>query len=167
MRECTLVFPKRGGEVLLGMKKRGFGADKWNGFGGKVEARSRIGEKLIRETAIRELEEECGLTADIKSLVKSAVLDFSFPEKPDWNQRVHVYLLYDWRGFPIESEEMLPDWFLEDSIPYDKLWVDDRYWLPLVLQGEFVEASFTFAKLGKEIASFEFKSPKGIKSLVH
>jgi len=41
----TLVFvvdrsppPERAARrVLLGLKKRGFGADKWNGFGGKVE----------------------------------------------------------------------------------------------------------------------------------
>ena len=25
-----------GGRILLGMKKRGFGAGRWNGFGGKV-----------------------------------------------------------------------------------------------------------------------------------
>ena len=40
----TLVFVvERGADgaaarVLLGLKKRGFGAGKWNGFGGKVEA---------------------------------------------------------------------------------------------------------------------------------
>ncbi len=34
----TLCFFERGDEVLLGMKKRGFGVGLWNGFGGKVEA---------------------------------------------------------------------------------------------------------------------------------
>lgn len=33
----TLVLVVRPGRVLLGMKKRGFGAGKWNGFGGKVQ----------------------------------------------------------------------------------------------------------------------------------
>jgi len=28
--------------MLLGLKKRGFGKDKWNGFGGKVEANESI-----------------------------------------------------------------------------------------------------------------------------
>ena len=32
----TLVFLREGTRVLLGMKKRGFGVGKWNGFGGKV-----------------------------------------------------------------------------------------------------------------------------------
>jgi 8-oxo-dGTP pyrophosphatase MutT (NUDIX family) len=41
-KEYTLVFCRRLGqngsrEILLGMKKRGFGAGKWNGFGGKLE----------------------------------------------------------------------------------------------------------------------------------
>ena len=33
----TLAFLRRSGEILLGFKKRGFGAGRWNGFGGKVE----------------------------------------------------------------------------------------------------------------------------------
>ena len=35
----TLVFLREGGKVLLGMKKRGFGVGKWNGFGGKVRSK--------------------------------------------------------------------------------------------------------------------------------
>ncbi len=33
----TLVFARQPGKILLGMKKRGFGEGRWNGFGGKVE----------------------------------------------------------------------------------------------------------------------------------
>jgi len=44
----TVVFVQRPSEILLGYKKRGFGARKWNGFGGKVE----IGE-TIEEAAKR------------------------------------------------------------------------------------------------------------------
>jgi 8-oxo-dGTP diphosphatase / 2-hydroxy-dATP diphosphatase len=41
-KEYTLVFCRKVLEngdkaVLLGMKKRGFGAGKYNGFGGKIE----------------------------------------------------------------------------------------------------------------------------------
>ena len=35
--------------ILLAMKKRGFGAGKFNGFGGKVEARETILEAALRE----------------------------------------------------------------------------------------------------------------------
>ena len=37
----TLVFLREGRRVLLGMKKRGFGVGKWNGFGGKVRSKRR------------------------------------------------------------------------------------------------------------------------------
>ncbi|PBC25997.1 28S ribosomal protein S23 [Apis cerana cerana] len=33
----SLVFIRKSTEILLGLKKRGFGKDKWNGFGGKIE----------------------------------------------------------------------------------------------------------------------------------
>ena len=36
-RLYTLVLVVQPERVLLGMKKRGFGAGRWNGFGGKVE----------------------------------------------------------------------------------------------------------------------------------
>ena len=59
----TLVFLRREGEVLLGMKKRGFGEGKWNGFGGKVEA----GETIV-EAAAREVREECGYVVKTEDL---------------------------------------------------------------------------------------------------
>ena len=40
-KHLTLVFLRDGSKVLLGMKKRGFGAGKWNGFGGKVRIQRR------------------------------------------------------------------------------------------------------------------------------
>ncbi|KAJ1429629.1 hypothetical protein B484DRAFT_396306, partial [Ochromonadaceae sp. CCMP2298] len=40
-KDYSLIFCRRERqgvrEVLLGMKKRGFGAGKWNGFGGKMD----------------------------------------------------------------------------------------------------------------------------------
>ena len=65
-----------GNRLLLGMKKKGFGKDKYNGFGGKVEA----GE-TVEQAAIRELKEECGLTAN--TCKKLAELTFKFPHKPE------------------------------------------------------------------------------------
>lgn len=43
-------------EILLGMKKRGFGVGKWNGFGGKVSE----GETIF-QGALRELKEEASI----------------------------------------------------------------------------------------------------------
>jgi hypothetical protein len=38
----TLLLIQKANQVLLGMKKRGFGAGRYNGFGGKVEANESI-----------------------------------------------------------------------------------------------------------------------------
>jgi 8-oxo-dGTP diphosphatase/2-hydroxy-dATP diphosphatase len=54
----TLALLEKGNKILLGMKKRGFGVGRWNGFGGKVKE----GEK-IEEAVKRELKEEIGILA--------------------------------------------------------------------------------------------------------
>ena len=38
----TLVYIRDEENILLGLKKRGFGTGKWNGFGGKVEPSETI-----------------------------------------------------------------------------------------------------------------------------
>ncbi|PJE75822.1 hypothetical protein COV04_02660 [Candidatus Uhrbacteria bacterium CG10_big_fil_rev_8_21_14_0_10_48_11] len=55
---------------LLGLKKRRFGAGKWDGFGGKVET-----EETIEEAAKRELEEESGVVA--QQIEKVGILNFT------------------------------------------------------------------------------------------
>ena len=52
----TLCIPIKENGVLLGLKKRGFGSGRWNGFGGKVEE----GE-TIEQATLRELDEEVGI----------------------------------------------------------------------------------------------------------
>ncbi len=132
-------------EILLGMKKRGFGVGKYNGFGGK----GILGE-TVEETALRELQEESGLCGKLEDLQKVAELDFFFPYKPEWNQTVHVYLLPTFSGDPHETEEMAFQWFRRDGIPYDRMWDDDKYWLPLVLGGKRVQATIVFKEEGGE-----------------
>jgi 8-oxo-dGTP diphosphatase len=38
-------------------------------------------------------------------------------------------------GAPVETDEMAPQWFAFDSIPYHSMWADDPLWYPLVLRG--------------------------------
>lgn len=142
MRDATLVFLVKGeppGEILLGLKKAGFAQGKINGFGGKVHQ----GEP-IAQAAARELEEEAGIRVLEQDLEKMARLTFTFPVKPEWDQVVHVFLARKWEGEPTESVEMRPAWYKVDEIPFSSMWQDDPHWLPRVLAGEHLNASFTF-----------------------
>ncbi len=141
MRKATLCFLLRktetGQEVLLAMKKRGFGQGKWNGVGGKVD------NETIEAAARRETIEEIGV--EVTELEKVAVLTFYFIPDPDLNQEVHVFLARSWKGEPAESEEMMPRWCAYDDVPYNSMWADDEFWLPKVLRGEKLNAVFTFS----------------------
>lgn len=137
-KKATLLFLVQENKILLAMKKRGFGEGRWNGIGGKPEK-----NELIEQTAIREcLEEIKVLPINIKQV---ASLNFYFSsDKSDWNQQVLVYICDEWEGEPTETEEMKPKWYKIDNIPYKSMWKDDSYWLPVVLDGNYVEADFTF-----------------------
>ena len=144
LRDVTLVFlmEKKDGEITdicLAMKKRGFGVGRWNGAGGKVEK----GE-TIEEGAAREVTEEIGVI--MRGMTKVAELTFHFALKSEWDQLVHVFLSESWDGEPEESEEMSPKWFPISDIPYETMWPDDKFWLPLVIRGDAVKATFRFGE---------------------
>ncbi|HSW99196.1 MAG TPA: 8-oxo-dGTP diphosphatase [Candidatus Saccharimonadales bacterium] len=135
-QHATLLFLRREGEILLAMKKRGFGAGKWNGAGGKVEE----GETPL-QAAIRETEEEVGVTP--LNPRKVAEIDFYLTTDPDFNNYAHVFIADAWRGDPHETEEMRPQWFPLDAIPYPQMWGDDIDWLPALLAGKRFKATYT------------------------
>ncbi len=138
---CLIVDQKR---VLLGMKKRGFGEGRWNGFGGKVEE----GE-TIEEGARREMLEEAGI--QIKDLEKMGILDFKFLDDGNLLE-VHIFKSSSYEGKPIETEEMLPQWFDFLDIPFSEMWPDDLYWLPLFLKDKKFKGNFVFENKDKIIS---------------
>ena len=129
------------GEVLLQYKRRGFGAGKWNGPGGKVES----GE-TSEQAVVREVKEETGL--DVKNVEKMAELEFVFIGKEEWNQAADVYVAKNFSGEILASDEGELKWFKLDEIPYDEMWDDDPHWLPKVLAGEFMKMRFYFDREG-------------------
>ena len=135
----TLCLAIRNEEVLLGMKKRGFGAGRWNGFGGKLEA----GE-TIEAGACREMLEECGVA--IEQMEEVGIHEFEFAANPGEILEVHVFRVDDFSGEPIETEEMRPQWFAFADIPYDDMWPDDRFWIPIFLAGKRFETKFLFGE---------------------
>jgi 8-oxo-dGTP diphosphatase len=144
MRDMTLCFLLRGTpprEILLGYKKRGFGAGKVAGIGGRVES----GESILT-AACRELYEETGISAHEPDLQSMGAIAFRFPNQPTWNQVVHVFIATRWTGEPSESDEMLPTWYPIDAVPFEQMWDDSRYWLPQILAGQPLQAQITFAE---------------------
>jgi 8-oxo-dGTP pyrophosphatase MutT (NUDIX family) len=137
MKELTLLFLLKDNQILLAMKKRGFGADRFNGVGGKVETSETVEEALIRESL-----EEIGVQPLNYEKVADIHFDEFFKGQPAL-MHVHVFTTTRWEGEPTESEEMRPEWFLVSNIPYDSMWSDDPYWLPLVLEGKKLKANFT------------------------
>ena len=132
MKVVTLLFLRREGEILLAMKKRGFGEGKWNGVGGKVES----GESIVAG-AIRECQEEICVMPEHPKLVGR--LTFYDEADPDFCHDTHIFVATKWQGVPVETEEMRPRWFAETEIPYDRMWLDDRLWMPLLLQGKLFQ----------------------------
>ena len=126
----VLILEKHGTEpvrrVLLGMKKRGFGVGKWNGFGGKVES-----NETVMEGAVRELHEECGITP--VGLRETGLLAFDFPDGSCCPLLVRVFVASEYEGDITESEEMRPQWFDTTDIPFGEMWEDDHLWFPMIL----------------------------------
>ena len=130
----------RGREVLLGHKKTGLGTGKIVGLGGHVEP----GESPA-EAAVREVKEESGIHVAVGALSELARVTFLFPARPSWDMDVVVFASAVWSGEPAESEEIRPQWFPVTALPFDRMWEDARHWLPRVLAGERLTATFSYA----------------------
>jgi len=134
----TLTIIHQQPKILLGMKKRGFGVGRWNGFGGKVS----FGE-TIEDAAKREMQEEAGVK--LENLDKVGIIDFEFKGNPEILQ-VHIFRSDNFSGEPTESEEMKPQWFHTNEIPFKEMWPDDIHWMPLFLDGKKFKGKFLFGE---------------------
>jgi len=132
----TLCVIHQHSRVLLGMKKHGFGVGRWNGFGGKIQ-----NGETIEEAASREIKEEAGIVAI--GIEKRGIIDFEFKGNPEILE-VHIFRSSKIEGKLVESEEMRPQWFNIDEIPFANMWPDDKYWFPLFLQDKKFRGKFLF-----------------------
>ena len=155
MIHATLCFIIREGaypQILLGKKKRGFGMGKYNGIGGKLEPSESPEAGIIREVF-----EEVGLRVPAQALRAVGEITFRFPFKPAFDHFVHVFTATQWQGDAVETAEMEPQWFAFQDIPYSAMWQDDAYWLPIVLHGKTIRASFTFAQDNETVDAWSIR----------
>jgi 8-oxo-dGTP diphosphatase len=132
---AVLCFIVKNGRILLILKKRGLGAGKVNGPGGKIEP----GETPLA-AAIRETQEEIGVTP--REVEERGHLHFQFVD--GYSLHCTVFLAAEFDGTPTETDEADPFWAPVDAIPYHDMWEDDQYWLPHMLARQTFLAYFTF-----------------------
>ena len=135
VERATLLFVRRGRNILMIHKKRGLGAGKINGPGGRLDP----GETPL-QAAIRETQEELRITPT--GIKAAGELLFQFTD----GHAIHGYVFTatGFRGTPTETDEALPVWIDIDDIPYGKMWADDRVWMPLMLQRKRFVGRFLF-----------------------
>lgn len=132
---ATLCFVIRDGKILLIRKKRGLGAGKINGPGGRIEP----GESSLA-AAIRETEEELVVTPT--GVESRGVLHFQFTD--GYSLQCEVFVASGCTGTPTETDEAVPLWTSIDAIPFHEMWADDAHWLPGVIRGGLFRGYFRF-----------------------
>jgi 8-oxo-dGTP diphosphatase len=127
------VFDRQ--QVLLIHKKTGLGAGKINAPGGRIDP----GESAAA-AAVREVAEETGVAA--ADLSEVGQLFFEFTD----GYKLHgtVFFSRSHSGTLAETVEADPFWCDVEKMPYERMWADDRYWLPLALAGGYVKGYFVF-----------------------
>lgn len=141
------------------MKKRRFGEGLWNGFGGKVDENEDVESSIIRE-----LKEEVGL--EPVKMEKKGFLQFEF-ESDSEPIDVHLFYVTEFKGEPQDTEEMFPKWFDVDEIPFEQMWPEDKYWMPLLLAGKKFKGKFILDKpsSSKYISKVLFKELFEVENL--
>lgn len=137
---ATLIFVVEAGagasgRILLIEKKRGLGAGKVNGPGGRIDP----GETPL-ECALRELREE--LCVGARGVVEHGELSFHFVD--GYKLHCHVFRADACIGEPVETDEATPLWSPLDAIPFERMWADDALWLPMLIAGDRFRGRFVF-----------------------
>jgi 8-oxo-dGTP diphosphatase len=123
-------------------KRRGLGAELYNGPGGKVEPGETPAEAAVRETR-----EETGV--DVGEVDKRGEFDFFCGDEHVFG--CHVYVGRSVAGEPEATPEAFPEWRARKDVPYDEMWEDDELWLPQVLDGDTIRGAFYFDADGDEL----------------
>ena len=145
VQRATLLFVRRDGRLLMIEKKRGLGAGKINGPGGRIEP----GETALA-AAVREVQEEVGVTPT--GVAECGLLRFQFAD--GFSIEGTVFTATGCVGEPYETPEAVPLWIAPADLPYDRMWADDRVWMPHMLAGRRFSGRFLFdgdTMLGHEL----------------
>lgn len=147
----TLCYVRNGERLLLQLKADGrFGGGLWNAPGGKL-----LGGESPTEATVREVREETGLT--VRDLVAHGTLTFFFGDAAAPSYTVHLFSTTRFDGELRPSEEGRLEWFAEDALPYERMWPDDRHWVPLLLAGKRFEGAFRLSEDLRRVLWYELR----------
>lgn len=135
---ATLLFVIDEPRILLIEKKRGLGAGKVNGPGGRIDP----GESA-QDCALREIHEELGVRP-LGEVHEHGELFFQFIND---GYKLHCRVFRADGGCdrePIETNEAAPLWTNLDAIPFERMWADDALWLPIMIAGDHFRGRFIF-----------------------
>lgn len=136
---CFLFRPGGGGasrEVLLGLKRTGFGSGRVVALGGKID-----GQESALAAAVREVAEESGIDLAPGDVDDAGRIRWSFPARPAWNMLAFLFTAEAGTAMPVAGEEIEPRWYPVDALPWDAMWQDAPHWVPSVLEGRRIDAS--------------------------
>lgn len=150
----TLCFLLRdgqaGAEVLLGLKRTGFGLGKIVGVGGHVEPGETDAQAVVREVC-----EEVSVVVLEEDLDDAGLVRFVFPARPEWDMSCRLFTARRWTGEPAESPEITPEWFNAAALPLERMWQDAEHWLPPVLAGRTIDVVVVLNEDNQTVASVE------------
>lgn len=146
----TVCYIIDGKKLLMIKRAEGlFGAGKWSGLGGKIEA----GESK-EQACVREVYEESGLHVD--DLKYHGSLGFMF-ENTEESIVAFVFSTMSFKGVLAESPEGVLRWIGFDEIPYNEMWDDSRYWLPLLIDGKDFNGEFQFDREVSKVLDYKLE----------
>ncbi|BBE22415.1 hypothetical protein MN0502_12980 [Arthrobacter sp. MN05-02] len=135
-------------EVLLGLKRTGFGTGRVVALGGKID-----GQESAVEAAVREVAEESGIQLSAAGVRSAGRITWSFPARPAWNMAAHLFTADAGNALPVASEEIEPRWYAVDALPWHGMWQDGPHWIPALLDGRPVDARIVMAPDNEAVAS--------------
>ncbi|MHA7239067.1 8-oxo-dGTP diphosphatase [Arthrobacter sp. TMS1-12-1] len=147
---CFLFRTRDGdgaGEVLLGLKRTGFGTGRVVALGGKID-----GQETALEAAVREVTEESGIALAPAEVRAAGTITWQFPAQPAWNMAASLFTAEAGDATAVPCEEIEPRWYGVDAIPWEHMWQDAPHWVPAVLEGRPLHARIVMGADNESVA---------------
>lgn len=150
---ATLCHIIKRNRLLLKRASRGISKGKWNAPGGKL-----TGNESPLQSAKREVLEETGLK--VKSAIYHGTMDYYLSGSKAVHTRAYLFSTRNFEGNYRSTSEGILKWFAQNDLPFNQMWPDDRYWIPLMLAGSKFDATFFFDKNNSKVTRYTIISQR-------